>query len=107
MALARALQLLGQREDVKLTNYSQYLALHPPTHEARIIEGSSWSCAHGVDRWRADCGCVTGELGRSQAWRRPLRDALDWLRDELAPRFEDAPAGSSATRGRHATTTCR
>jgi alpha-amylase/alpha-mannosidase (GH57 family) len=89
MALARALQLLGQREDVKLTNYSQYLALHPPAHEARIIEGSSWSCAHGVDRWRADCGCVTGELGRSQAWRRPLRDALDWLRDELAPRYED------------------
>jgi alpha-amylase/alpha-mannosidase (GH57 family) len=89
MALARALQLLGHRDDVKLTNYGQYLELFPPTHEARIVEGSSWSCAHGVERWRSDCGCVTGELGRSQAWRGPLRDALDWLRDELAPRFEE------------------
>jgi alpha-amylase/alpha-mannosidase (GH57 family) len=89
MALARALQLLGHRDDVKLTNYGQYLELCPPTHEARIVEASSWSCAHGVERWRSDCGCVTGELGRSQAWRRPLRDALDWLRDELIPRFEE------------------
>jgi alpha-amylase/alpha-mannosidase (GH57 family) len=88
MALARALQLLGHRDDVTLTNYAQYLTLHPPTHEARIIEASSWSCAHGVERWRSDCGCVTGDGGASQAWRAPLRDALDWLRDELAPRYE-------------------
>jgi alpha-amylase/alpha-mannosidase (GH57 family) len=90
MALARALQLLGHRDDVTLTNYGQYLELFPPTRQARIVEGGSWSCAHGVERWRDDCGCVTGELGRSQAWRRPLREALDWLRDELAPRFEEA-----------------
>jgi alpha-amylase/alpha-mannosidase (GH57 family) len=89
MALARALQLLGHDDEVKLTNYAQFLALFPPTHEARIIEASSWSCAHGVERWRSDCGCVTGEPGRSQAWRGPLRDALDWLRDEVAPRFEE------------------
>jgi alpha-amylase/alpha-mannosidase (GH57 family) len=89
MALARALQLLGHREDVQLTNYGQYLELFPPTDEVRIVEGGSWSCAHGVERWRSDCGCVTGELGRSQAWRRPLRGALDWLRDELVPRYEE------------------
>jgi alpha-amylase/alpha-mannosidase (GH57 family) len=89
MALARALHLLGHRDDVQLTNYAQYLELFPPTQQARIVEGSSWSCAHGIERWRADCGCVTGELGRSQAWRGPLRDALDWLRDVLAPRYEE------------------
>jgi alpha-amylase/alpha-mannosidase (GH57 family) len=88
MALARALQLLGNRDDVALTNYAQYLELSPPTHQVRIVERGSWSCAHGVERWRSDCGCVTGELGRSQSWRAPLRAALDWLRDELAPRFE-------------------
>jgi alpha-amylase/alpha-mannosidase (GH57 family) len=88
MALARALQLLDQRDDVTLTNYGQYLERFPPRKQARIVEGSSWSCAHGVERWRSDCGCVTGELGRSQAWRAPLRDALDWLRDELADRYE-------------------
>jgi alpha-amylase/alpha-mannosidase (GH57 family) len=92
MALARALQLLSHRDDVTLTNYAQYLELFPPTRQARIVEGGSWSCAHGVERWRDDCGCVTGELGRSQAWRRPLRAALDWLRDELVPRYEHAAA---------------
>src|SRR5690606_15082529 len=64
------------------------LALHPPAHEARIVEASSWSCAHGVERWRSDCGCTNGETGGSQAWRTPLRDALDWLRDELEAPFE-------------------
>jgi alpha-amylase/alpha-mannosidase (GH57 family) len=69
MALAQALQRVAATDGVRLTNYAEYLALHPPQHEARIIEGSSWSCAHGVERWRADCGCTNGETGGSQAWR--------------------------------------
>jgi alpha-amylase/alpha-mannosidase (GH57 family) len=93
MALAHTLQLLDRADDVRLTNYGEYLELHPPTHEAEIVSPSSWSCAHGVERWRADCGCTTGgEPGWNQAWRAPLREALDWLRDELAPRFERAAA---------------
>jgi alpha-amylase/alpha-mannosidase (GH57 family) len=90
MALAHALRRLTEHPDVRLVNYAQYLDLHPPTREARIVEGGSWSCAHGVERWRADCGCRTGQPGMSQAWRAPLRDALDWLRDELEPHFESA-----------------
>ena len=51
-----------------------------------IVENTAWSCVHGVDRWREDCGCHTGgEPGWTQEWRAPLREALDWLRDELAP----------------------
>jgi alpha-amylase/alpha-mannosidase (GH57 family) len=88
MALAQALERVRDTEGVRLTNYAEHLALHPPVHEARIIEGSSWSCAHGVERWRSDCGCTNGETGGSQAWRAPLREALDWLRDELAAPFE-------------------
>ena len=87
MALAATLQRLVDRDDVALTNYAEYLALHPPTHEAKVVQGSSWSCAHGVERWRADCGCASGG-GRHQRWRAPLRDALDWLHDELDARFE-------------------
>lgn len=83
MALATALQRVDATDGVRLTNYAEHLALHPPRHEARIIEGSSWSCAHGVERWRSDCGCTNGETGGHQAWRAPLRDALDWLRDQL------------------------
>ena len=78
----------------RLTNYGEYLAKHPPTHEVEIVEKSSWSCAHGIDRWWSDCGCNSGaHPGWNQAWRTPLRDALDWLRDQVAPPWESkAPA---------------
>jgi alpha-amylase/alpha-mannosidase (GH57 family) len=80
MALASALEQLAGDDTVTLTNYGAFLAAHPPTHEAQIHQGTSWSCAHGVERWRADCGCrVRGDW--HQRWRGPLREALDWLRD--------------------------
>lgn len=87
MALAFTLEELAEDPDVTLTNYASYLATHPATWEAEIVEPSSWSCAHGVERWRSDCGCHA--VGGSQAWRAPLRDAFDFLRDALAPRFEE------------------
>ncbi len=86
MGLAATLLRLDQREDVRLTNYAQFLELQPPTHEVEVVPNSSWSCAHGVERWRADCGCGA-EAGGHQRWRAPLREALDWLRDELAPHY--------------------
>jgi alpha-amylase/alpha-mannosidase (GH57 family) len=80
MALAAALDHLAEDNTVELTNYGAFLAAHPPTWEAQIHQASSWSCAHGVERWRADCGCrVRGDW--HQRWRAPLRGALDWLRD--------------------------
>jgi alpha-amylase/alpha-mannosidase (GH57 family) len=91
MALARALRIIEGRKDIRLTNYGDFLERHPPTHEAEILDHTSWSCAHGVERWRANCGCNTG--GRpdwTQSWRRPLRESLDWLAAELAPAYESA-----------------
>ncbi len=90
MALAQALTRIEEGSVARLTNYGEFLALHPPAAWAEIHEKSSWSCVHGVDRWWKDCGCNSG--GRAdwnQAWRTPLRDALDWLRDVLAPAFEE------------------
>lgn len=84
MALAYCLQHIEKSEDFKLTNYSEYISLCPATYEVEIIEDSSWSCAHGVERWKSNCGCSTG--GRqhwNQEWRKPLRESLDWLRDQL------------------------
>jgi alpha-amylase/alpha-mannosidase (GH57 family) len=82
MALTYALQLIADSA-AKLTNYAEHLQLHPPTHEVQIAERTSWSCSHGVERWRSDCGCNTGASpGWNQQWREPLRNALDWLRDE-------------------------
>ncbi len=80
----------GEAEAIRLTNYGQYLALFPPTKEVRIIDNTSWSCVHGVERWRSDCGCNTGGGNGhwNQKWRRPLREGFDWLRDRLAEIFE-------------------
>jgi len=93
MALAYALEYLERNELARITNYGEYLALHPPTQEVEIIEKTSWSCMHGVSRWVHDCGCRSGE-GNSwnQQWRRPLRNALDWLRDDLGALYETRAA---------------
>jgi alpha-amylase/alpha-mannosidase (GH57 family) len=89
MALSYALQLVEERSWATLTNYAQFLELCPPAHEVRIEERTSWSCAHGVERWRADCGCNSGgNPGWHQRWRAPLRRALDWLRDTASPIWE-------------------
>src|SRR6478609_3526697 len=89
MALAFALHNIETSQVARLTNYAEYLEKHPPTHEAKIIGNTSWSCAHGIERWRSDCGCNSGgHAGWNQAWRAPLRQAFDWLRDTAAPRFE-------------------
>jgi len=89
MALAHALHYIEANKLAQLTNYGQYLEDHPPTHEVEIFENSSWSCVHGIERWRSDCGCNSGgNPGWNQAWRAPLRTALDWLRDTVNPAYE-------------------
>ena len=94
MALAYALRTIDQGGKARLTNYGEFLEAHPPTEEVRILEGTSWSCAHGVERWRSDCGCSTdAHPGWNQAWRSPLREALDALRDALEPLYESAATG--------------
>ncbi len=89
MALAFCLDHIEKSEGVNLTNYGQFLSFSPPQFEAQIQENSSWSCVHGVERWRSDCGCNSGgHAGWTQQWRKPLRDSLDWLRDAVAEVFE-------------------
>ncbi len=89
MGLAYCLNYLMERDDINLTNYGEFLERHPPGFEVEIVENTSWSCAHGVERWRKDCGCSTGKgNGWTQAWRAPLRGALDWLLENLAEVYE-------------------
>ncbi|MEP6742949.1 MAG: DUF3536 domain-containing protein [bacterium] len=98
LGLAHLMELAAPANGFCVSNYGEYLARHPPTMEVEIDngpvgEGSSWSCIHGVARWSRDCGCHTGgEKNWNQGWRKPLREALDFLRDEGATAFE-------ATRG--------
>jgi alpha-amylase/alpha-mannosidase (GH57 family) len=100
MGLAYALDRIEGTPGVQLTNYAQFLSLHPPKDEVEIVPRSSWSCMHGVERWRSDCGCRDGAGGDAYtlAWRSPLREALDGLSDQLhlawermAPDFFRAP----------------
>ncbi len=91
MTLAYVLGQLDNHENFKLTNYSQYLEQYPPEWEVEILGNTSWSCAHGVERWRSDCGCHTGgQEGWTQSWRKPLRESLDELRDGFSDAFEES-----------------
>ncbi len=92
MALAYALDYIESKKSARITNYGQFLQLAPPAWEVKIYERTAWSCVHGVERWRGDCGCNSGRAGWNQAWRKPLREALDWLRDWVIPRFESMGA---------------
>jgi alpha-amylase/alpha-mannosidase (GH57 family) len=92
--IAYLMDELAPKNNYKVTNFGEYLSDHPQHHEVRIKkgrngEGTSWSCAHGVGRWRENCGCGQGEPGWNQKWRMPLRESLDWLRDELIKLTEE------------------
>ncbi|MBI5642209.1 MAG: DUF3536 domain-containing protein [Deltaproteobacteria bacterium] len=90
MALAYCLYFIESQNLAKLTNFGEFLKMHTPDHLVEIHENSSWSCAHGVERWRSDCGCSTGMHGEwQQAWRAPLREGLDWVRDRLSALYEE------------------
>ena len=90
MALAYCLHYLEQFSDAQLANYGFFLEKHGVHHEAEIHENSSWSCAHGVERWKSNCGCHTGgEEHWNQEWRVALRDSLNWLKGELDSLYED------------------
>jgi alpha-amylase/alpha-mannosidase (GH57 family) len=116
MALAYALYLIESKNLARITIYGEYLSKNPPAQQVEIIENTSWSCTHGVERWRADCGCCTTgtlvqmtasnpfvhspvkdrpiavqscSLVSRQKWRSPLREAMDWLRQTLIAIFDD------------------
>jgi len=94
MALAYALSKGFSSQGFEVLNYGAFLKRFPPVYEVEIDEGpkgegSAWSCVHGVGRWKEDCGCSTGgKPGWNQRWRKPLREALNLLRDELGVLFE-------------------
>lgn len=89
MALSYVLRVKAKEEGLTIVNYAEYLEKYRSNMEVDIKQSSSWSCFHGVGRWKEDCGCSTGgHPGWNQKWRKPLRDALDYLRDELILIYE-------------------
>ena len=86
--LAYAFTHLFSERGWTVTNFAHYLSIDPPTWSVELKPVTAWSCSHGVSRWQDDCGCGGGS-GWHQQWRRPLRDALDWLRDRLILIYEE------------------
>ncbi len=90
MALAYCLYFIELNQSVNITIYGEYLEKNPPLYEVEIFENSSWSCIHGVKRWKENCGCNTGmHPAWHQQWRAPLRGAMDWLKDNLDEIYEN------------------
>jgi hypothetical protein len=84
MALAATLEELGKRRGVRVENFASFLARHPPEEVVELVEPTSWSCSHGVERWRSDCGCkMDPEKDTQQEWRNGLREAMEWLAEEI------------------------
>lgn len=90
MALSYALNNIAEKSRAKITIYAEFLEKFPPRNEVQVIENSSWSCFHGIERWRSNCGCHVGiNSDWDQSWRVGLRKAMDWLRDSLAGIYEE------------------
>jgi alpha-amylase/alpha-mannosidase (GH57 family) len=89
MALAYALRHIESKKPAKLTVYGEHLEKFPPEFEVEIHDNRSWSCRHGIERWRSNCGCHYGRYPAGlQQWRGPLREAMDWLSKELASAYQ-------------------
>jgi hypothetical protein len=99
MALSYIIEAAGPRHGFTMTNFGAYLAEHAPLFEVELKpgpnnEGTSWSCFHGVGRWKEDCGDSTGGLpGWNQKWRAPLRAGLNSLAEALAALYEHETRG--------------
>jgi len=94
MALAGALALLKENPRVRVENFSSFLAGNPPEHEVELLEPSSWSCPHGVERWQSDCGCkMDPSQETQQQWRAALREAVEWLASQIHQIYQAEGAG--------------
>jgi len=84
LALGALLHHLAKRRGIRVGNYAAALAAAPSPGDLKLVEPTSWSCSHGVERWRSDCGCrMTHDGPSQQRWRAPLRAAIDWLVSEV------------------------
>ncbi len=92
MALAEAIGALRRNQKATVTNFAAIINAQEKWHDCQLLSPSSWSCAHGIERWRSNCGCgATHETGRAQEWRGPLRAALRWLAEALDTADGDDP----------------
>lgn len=67
-----------QQARIKAIFPALWLKDHVVKERAKLISNTSWSCPHGVDRWKGPCGCTSrGE------WKKKLRDGLTKIAEEI------------------------
>ncbi|MBP9853661.1 MAG: DUF3536 domain-containing protein [Candidatus Omnitrophica bacterium] len=94
MALSYLIEHIQKNNLAKITNYALFLKEHKTEYEVEIHENTAWSSSVGVERWcAAGGGCINYKKSWTQKWRAPLREAMDWLRDELIPLYEKGMKG--------------
>lgn len=70
--LTRLLDGSTRDRHIRIRFPGEYLQDHWPTQECHILDNTSWSCRHGVERWRGECDCTPGAT-----WKAAMRQALD------------------------------
>ncbi|MFN3996110.1 MAG: DUF3536 domain-containing protein, partial [bacterium] len=88
LGLAYALYTLSSNPAVKICNLEYYLEKVGVYYEAEINENTSWSCYHGIERWKDDCGCKFNP-NTSQKWRKNLRLVIDTIRNTFEQVYVD------------------
>lgn len=61
----------GARNGIEWSWPGLWLLDHKPEAYAILIEPSSWSCMHGVNRWSTECACTPGAR-----WKKPFFNAM-------------------------------
>ncbi|HRP07652.1 MAG TPA: DUF3536 domain-containing protein [Gemmatimonadales bacterium] len=89
LGIAALIDRVAVDESITFVNSEEVAAMAGESQAARLQAPTSWSCAHGVGRWKEDCGCRM-DPATSQQWRAPLRRGL-----------EAVSAGLSAAMVRH------
>ncbi|MGB4595074.1 MAG: DUF3536 domain-containing protein [Anaerolineaceae bacterium] len=72
------------RHDIDWTWPEKWLLENQVTAMAKLNDNTSWSCLHGVERWKGQCGCTP-----HAEWKQPMRFGLDRLAEWIDEVYVD------------------
>lgn len=93
LTLSHAFRYELLKHNIKTVSLAEYISIKEVESEAELAtgpdgEGTSWSCAHGVRRWKGGCNC--GDEGiYDTSWRFGLRNATKWLSEVLGDIYNE------------------
>ncbi|MDK2980368.1 MAG: hypothetical protein PWQ55_715 [Chloroflexota bacterium] len=88
MFLARLLDGAVESQGILHDYPAGWLRDHPLDQTTEVLENTSWSCHHGIERWRDVCGDAP-----DATWKKPLRDFLSGLCEAVDQVFVELSDG--------------